>query len=706
MDERGSSYEGNKPSGGDDQSQRRIALVIGNGAYSHAGRLANPTNDAASIERLLTRFGFEIIGGGTEGINLDYGGMAACIRNFARHLRQQSPDVALLFYAGHGLQVDGRNYLMPVDAALEEQSDVGSELFELQHVLNQMEHPSRTSLVILDACRNNPLVQNLAVAMGIDARDARLGEGLAEQRVAAGTLIAYATQPGHVAYDGRGSNGYLTEALLAELENAPERDVELLLRDVRVRVLNATRTLPRGAQVPWVHTSLLGPFAFRRDDTSISEPTTSTDFTHSPGPPGPSADDRLFAEVEEAGTCEAYRFYLAEFPHGLHAAVVRFRLQALERREAEDARAKEAELQRLAAEQAQREEADWGSAQDQDTIEAYGRYLEAWPAGAYLAQTKQRLVELEKAQEQERQAQVGAERYHGEGRIHLDVPIIHGAPQHVECGAWFKPGAGQAEWFKDFDFSPEMVVVPAGGFTMGSPADELWRDGTESPQPNVTIAEPFAVGRFAVTFDEWDAYVEQAPGSGGFLSTGQTKPHSPSDQGWGRGTRPVINVSWEDAQGYIAWLNSKLDGNPYRLLSETEWEYAARAGTTTPFWWGSSITPAQANYDGNYVYKGGGDKGECRGKTVPVDSFEPNPWGLYNAHGNVWEWTADCWNDSHSGNPGDGGARTTGHDSRRVVRGGSWSNFPQSLRSAYRFGLNTTFRYLIQGFRLARTLNP
>jgi formylglycine-generating enzyme required for sulfatase activity len=239
-----------------------------------------------------------------------------------------------------------------------------------------------------------------------------------------------------------------------------------------------------------------------------------------------------------------------------------------------------------------------------------------------------------------------------------------------------------------------MVVVPAGTFTMGSHSNEPEREFGEE-QVRVSIAASFAVGRYAVTFDEWDACFADR-GCNGY------KPH---DWGTGRGKHPVINVNWGDAKSYAAWLSRKT-GKSYRLLSEAEREYVARAGTTTPFWWGSSITPKQANYNGNYTYEGGGSKGKYRERTVPVDSFEPNPWGLYNVHGNVWEWTEDCWNNSNTGNPGDGRARTTGDCGRRVVRGGCWFRGPQSLRSAYRFSWPAGLRDLYQGFRLARTLNP
>ena len=246
--------------------------------------------------------------------------------------------------------------------------------------------------------------------------------------------------------------------------------------------------------------------------------------------------------------------------------------------------------------------------------------------------------------------------------------------------------------FKECETCPEMVVVPAGSFMMGSPDNEPGRSRGEV-QRKIAIRRPFAVGMFAVTFGEWDSCVSHGGCSG----------DRPKDEGWGRGMQPVINVKWDDVTAYLAWLSHKT-GKRYRLLSETEREYAARAGTTTPFWWGSSITTAQANYQGAYVFAGGGAKGKFRGRPVPVNSFEPNPWGLYGVHGNVWEWTEDCWNRSNTGNPGDGGARESGDCSSRVLRGGSWTNNPIALRSANRYYDSVLNRNIDVGFRVARTL--
>jgi formylglycine-generating enzyme required for sulfatase activity len=255
-----------------------------------------------------------------------------------------------------------------------------------------------------------------------------------------------------------------------------------------------------------------------------------------------------------------------------------------------------------------------------------------------------------------------------------------------ECG--LKP----RDLFKECDKCPEMVAVPAGSFLMGSPASEPDRGATdEDPQHSVTISKRFAVGRFAVTFEEWGACVVEGGCSG----------HRPSDQGWGRGRRPVINVSWKDAKAYVEWIATKTH-KPYRLLTEAEREYVTRAGTSTIFWWGNSISTSQANYNGNGVY-GNGTKGEWRKQTVPVDSFAPNPFGLYQVHGNVNEWVEDCAHDSYVGAPSDGSAWNTGSCNAHIQRGGSWVNHPRYLRASHRSDINDANTI---GFRVARTFGP
>jgi formylglycine-generating enzyme required for sulfatase activity len=233
---------------------------------------------------------------------------------------------------------------------------------------------------------------------------------------------------------------------------------------------------------------------------------------------------------------------------------------------------------------------------------------------------------------------------------------------------------------------PEMVVLPAGEFVMGSPTTETGRYPNEGPQRSVRIAKPFAVSKFAVTFVDWDACV----------SVGGC-PHV-SDSGFGRGTRPVINVRWDEAQQYGAWF-SKMTGRPYRLLTEAEWEYAARAGSTTAYFWGEQIGKGNANCN------------ECGSqwdnqKTSPVGSFESNAYGLYDMAGNVWQWVQDCYHDNYYGSPTDGSGWTIGDCSHRVVRGGSWGTLARHLRSANRDWYSADDRDFHIGFRLARTLMP
>jgi formylglycine-generating enzyme required for sulfatase activity len=260
------------------------------------------------------------------------------------------------------------------------------------------------------------------------------------------------------------------------------------------------------------------------------------------------------------------------------------------------------------------------------------------------------------------------------------------------------------ETIRDCFKCPEMVVVPAGSFLMGSPSDEPGRLDTEGPQHKVTIAKPFAVGKYAVTFAQWDACVADG-GCGGYQPPDDAGGLA-LDDGWGRDDRPVNFVSWGHAQGYVKWLSQKT-GKSYRLPSEAEREYFTRAGTTTPFWWGSSITPDQANYYADAApNKGGGKRGVIPQGTVPVKSFKPNMWGLYQVHGNVQEWTEDCWNGNYDNAPADGSARTTGNCSVRVIRGGSWFDHPRNLRAASRLKGSTVSLTPYGGGRVVRTLNP
>lgn len=241
-----------------------------------------------------------------------------------------------------------------------------------------------------------------------------------------------------------------------------------------------------------------------------------------------------------------------------------------------------------------------------------------------------------------------------------------------------RTGTKAGDIFRDCPDCPELVVVPAGSFNMGSASEY------ENPVHRVTIGTSFAIGRREVTFDEWDRCVD----------AGRCK-NRPSDRDWGRGDRPVINVSWVDAKAFLTWLSQKT-GKTYRLPTEAEWEYAARAGTDATYWWGGDLGTRQANC------------AECKTgesqKTMPAGSFKANPFGLFDTAGNVAEWVEDCWNDNYRGAPTNGSAWLAGQCGLRVLRGGAFDSQARYLRSASRFRYDSDVRYSANGFRVVREL--
>ncbi|RLD64722.1 MAG: formylglycine-generating enzyme family protein [Bacteroidetes bacterium] len=243
--------------------------------------------------------------------------------------------------------------------------------------------------------------------------------------------------------------------------------------------------------------------------------------------------------------------------------------------------------------------------------------------------------------------------------------------------------------FQDLEGTPNMVVIPAGTFFMGSLENEKGREADESPRHLVSISYSFAVGVYEVTFDEWELFVNES----------DDFTYIPDDLGWGRGTRPVIDISWHDAKKYVKWLSKKTNFE-YRLLSEAEWEYVARAGTTSRYWWGDKSDKTKARSDDGRV---------TNKKTLPVGSFTPNSFGLYDVHGNVWEWVEDCWSTNYLSVDHDGNLSSEIETcSRRVLRGGSWSTSSKHLRCANRSWKGPNYRGIGmdhgKGFRVARNL--
>ncbi|MEC9369653.1 MAG: SUMF1/EgtB/PvdO family nonheme iron enzyme [Pseudomonadota bacterium] len=582
-------------------AEKRVALVIGNSTYAHVGKLANPANDASAVAESLKRLGFESV---EQKSDLDYRAFRKALSDFSRIA--DGADVALIYYAGHGIEVDKRNYLIPVDAELRDGRDADLEALPLDVVMGTVEGARKLRLVVLDACRDNPFRAKMASRGGTRS----IGRGLARVEAPSNTLVAFAAREGTTADDGRGKHSPYTTALLKHIET-PGLEINFLFRRVRDAVLADTG----GRQEPFIYGSLSSEAIFLKPGDGSALPTVAAK----------EDNGRLAAMQKEL---EALKQQLDKKP---------------------EAKTQPKDDGKLAALQAE--------------VERLKKQLETKP-------------EAKKPEEPKTKVAVGT--------------FEQQKPTTPARG--LKPG----DEFQDCDTCPKMVVIPAGSFTMGSHMSEPQRGAEEGQQRRVTIDRPFAAGKFEVTFAEWDACA----------ADGGCDGHRPGDQGWGRGNRPVVDVSWLDAKTYVAWLSRKT-GKEHRLLSEAEWEYAARAGTTTPFSTGQTITTVQANFNGDYTYNGSG-KGQYRKKTTPVGSFAANAFGLHDMHGNVWEWVEDCWNGSYAGASTDRSARTAGDCSLRVLRGGSWSNGPWDVRSAIRYRRYTDNQYTVSGigFRVARDLTP
>ena len=622
-------------------AERRVALVIGNGDYRNVSKLPNPVRDADAFEKMLRGVGFE-----TVEVKRDLGrdAMRRALRDFSDKIREA--DIAVVFYAGHGIEVNGANYLIPVDAALERDIDVEDETVPLDRVSQVLEPAKRLRLVILDACRDNPFVRSMQRTVGTRS----IGRGLAKvEVVTTDTLIAFAAKAGSTAEDGKGGNSPYTSALVRHLAT-PGLDVRLAFGRVRDEVLKSTNS----RQEPFVYGSLGGAEIALVPAAVVAAAPVTPVAPVAPVAPPPSSSWLSSADAERicndvvprvapGALGDLWDMYKDTPAAGCIAA-----------RRAEHKRIREAlDAERFCA--------DLQTITDIAVLKSKVGKHQDYPAEE--ACIAPRIEALEKQ------------------KLAL-APLKASTPLTAAQERELKP----KDRFKECEACPEMVMVPAGEFTMGSPREEEGRDDrSEGPRQQVKFARPFAVGRFEVTFAEWDACV---------VDGGCT--HRPHDANWGRGKQPAIYVSWDHiTKQYLPWLNRKA-GKAYRLLTEAEWEYVARAGTATPFWWGSSINSRQANYAAREIE---------RRKTVPVDSYAENPWGLYNVHGNVWEWVQDCWNDSYyDGVPPDGSARSTGQCGTRVLRGGCYQCNWQSLRSAHRNKAPTSNESGGVGFRVGRTL--
>ena len=628
------------------QAEKRIALVIGNGDYQQISALANPENDAELIAGTLQSLNFEVV----RATNADIRGMQRAIRDFGRRLRAGGADaVGLFYYAGHAVEARGRNFLLPLGAEIQDEADLEIEAVSSDQILAQMESAgARINLVILDACRNNPFKGRFRSA----------GRGLARVEIsntANGTLVAFAAGPGQVAEDGRGRNSSFTAAL-AEAMKVPGLKVEEVFKQVRVSVKAATG----GRQVPWDESSIVGDFYFLPPLQAAPQPA--------PAQEAPSADREVvfWNSIEDSDNPAVFEEYLRRYPEGLFAGLARIRLNELK------------ETETAALTPPSQPTPGFTVTEMDETYYAVKRSNLRGGPGTEFA----KVGRLSPGDEIEVTGKVAGKNWYriamGDGKEAFVFASLLSerkpAKDQVAVGVYPEAGRQPGETFKDCPECPEMVVIPPGRFRMGDLSGG--GAGDEKPVHAVNIGYKFAVGKYEVTFDEWDACV----------ADGGCDGYRPDDKGWGRGRRPVIYVRWNHAKAYVRWLSGKT-GQAYRLLSESEWEYVARAGTTTAYNTGSSISKGQANY---------GPRG-----TVPVGSYSPNAFGLHDVHGNIGEWTEDCPSD-YSGAPVDGSAWLRGNCDKRVVRGGSW--FYSSDNSASRSAYPSVGYNFETGFRVARAL--
>jgi uncharacterized caspase-like protein len=431
---------------------QRIALVVGNAAYTDRP-LRNPVNDAQLMQATLRDLGFEV----QVATNVDRRGLLGALRDF--EARARGAEVALFYFAGHGAQVGGANYLIPVNAQIRAETDVPDESLDAAGVLRRIEEARpRVGLVILDACRDNPYP-------GANRSSTR---GLARMSVPTGTIVAYATAPGSTAVDGSGTQGTYTGALARYLAQ-PGLDI----KEVFDRAAQEVERLTNGRQRPREEIGLRGRFVLREG------PATAVASGAAQGLPAarPPADDP--------------------------------------------------------------ERDVWELAKRRDNVASYEAYLQAYPQGRYVAAARAALAGLRPA-----------------GTAVAAVPT---APTDTVS----PPGRRDGEVFKDCAECPEMVVIPAGRFLMGSPASEAGRSTDEGPQRWVDVPR-FAMGKFEVTQRQWEAVMGSNPSR--FRACGPDCP--------------VENVSWNEAQNFVRRLGQRT-GQNYRLPTEAEWEYAARAGSTT-----------------------------------------------------------------------------------------------------------------------------
>lgn len=593
-------------------AEKRLALAIGNDAYTKVARLEKAVNDARAVGDTFRQIGFEV----TVATDVSRREMNRTIQEFANQI--EPGDVVAFFYAGHGVEIDGANYLLPVDVpngGPEDRDYVKGEAIGFNRILSTLEKRSgRINLIILDACRDNPFASRSGRSLGQTRGLARIPE-------VAGTFIMYSAGVRQKALDSLGAgdpdpNSVFTRALIPLLKS-PRYDLASIALEVRKRVKRLAQSVSH-RQRPAFYNDLDDKFYLVSRDTKPAPAPVVT----------PAIDkDALF----------------------------------------------------------------WASIRNSKAVEDFEAYLKQFPNGTYAALAKRKIVSLG-------ERQVSAEPPTKSVRVEPTVPA-RPEPESRRAG----------DRFQDCEDCPEMIILPSGSFVMGSPQGEPGRRLDEGPRHTVTIAGRFAVGRFEVTYGQFDVFVRETnfrPGGNCHVYNGSSFSRRTGatyrSPGFSQSRdHPVSCVSWYDAKAFVGWLNTKVPGSPYRLPTEAEWEYAARANTRSVFSFGN--TAERLCRFGNV-----GDAGCPDGvgmRTATVGRYEPNQFGLYDMHGNMWEWVEDCYKPSYVDAPGDGSAVLSGPCEKRVLRSGGWNSTVAFTRSATRDKFFPDGRYSNGGFRVAKTLS-
>jgi formylglycine-generating enzyme required for sulfatase activity len=699
-------------------AEKRVALVVGNSAYQKVPVLANPPRDADDMAEMFRKAGFSVV---MSKRNLGVIEMRRALRDFSDEVRDA--DVAIVYYAGHGMEVEGTNYLIPVDALLERDVDAFDEAIPLDRVLAVMEPAKQLRLVILDACRDNPFSK----VMKRNLTSRAVSRGLAKiEPNSPNTMVAFAAKAGSTAADGDDQNSPYTAALLLHLPR-PGLDLRKAFGFVRDDVLKVTHS----RQEPFIYGSLGG------EDVALVPP-----LPQKVAPADPAAGARGDYELaQQINVVSAWNAFINKYPSGFYSDLAKAQRDKLV---ATNTAATEA---RLAAEKKAPDEAKVREkAAEADRVKAAAQLKAA--DDARIATEKAGLVEEIKAADAAR-AKAAAPKVEQNSRLAaavvgntnpddarkreelrlsspcsaqvaaLSPQAARGLSPPEECGLRPK------DVFRECTNCPEMVVVPAGEVLMGSNASEIdsgLAAANEAPQHRAVVKQSIAVGRFEITRDQYAIFVQSAgyrPGDRCYTFE-HNLPQERTERSYLNpgfvqdGNHPAVCVSWTDAKAYVQWL-AQTTGKPYRLLSEAEFEYAARAGSRSRFGFGddpselckfvngadraakSAGLPADAAYmncSDSYPF------------TAPVGSLAANAFGLYDMIGNVWEWTEDCFFDDYATAGSDSAARTEAGCTSHTLRGGDWFSTEASLRPAIRAKANVDARHDDIGFRVARTLGP